>query len=76
MFIVLLHIGLTGHSQLSHEQAPRELSHFTFLNTCLDSDDHTNTMREGFRSLLNGVAASVLERSKAEMEASLQAVGV
>jgi len=57
-------------------QAPRALSRFAFLNTTLDSDDQSSAMRDGFNQLLNGVASSVLERSKAEMEASLQAAGV
>jgi len=53
-------------------QAPRALSRFAFVNSSLDSDDQSAAMRDAFATLLNGVATAVLERSKAEMEASLR----
>jgi len=52
-------------------QAPRSLTRFAFANTSLDSDDGIAAMREGFSNLMSGVAGAVLEKSKADMEASL-----
>jgi len=57
-------------------QAPRALSRFAFLNTSLDADEQTHSMREAFTTMLSAIASTALERSKAEMEASLQAAGV
>lgn len=52
-------------------QAPRALSRFPFANTSLDSDDLSAAMRDAFGGLMSGVATAVLEKSKADMEASL-----
>ena len=52
-------------------QPPLSLSKFTHLRTSLDNDDQTAAMRQTFDAFLAKVAVGMAEKSKAEMEASL-----
>lgn len=52
-------------------QAPRALDRFKFLNTTLDSQEACSNMRQAFSQFLADVAAAVLEKSSADMDASL-----
>ena len=45
------------------------------LRRSLDSDDAKHAMGQGFTQFLGAVGVAVLEKSSADMEASLQAVG-
>ena len=52
-------------------QAPRTLDKFTFLNTTLDNEDSSSGMRQAFSQFLGEVAQAVIEKSSADMDASL-----
>jgi len=53
-------------------QSPRALDRFRFLNTTLDSEDSSNNMRQAFSTFLGSVAAAALEKTTADLDASLQ----
>ena len=53
-------------------QAPRALDKFKFLNTTLDNEDVSRAMRETFTKFLGSVAAAAMDKSSADMDASLQ----
>lgn len=55
-------------------QAPRALDGFRFLNTTLDSEDISSEMRQVFGSFLGGVGTAALEKSSADLDASLSLV--
>jgi len=69
--ILFAHQAQAGNVRSTY-QAPRALDRFTFLNTTLDHDDTTSAMRQAFKTYLGGVSAAVLEKSNADLEASLQ----
>jgi len=69
--ILFAHQAQAGNVRSTY-QAPRALDRFTFLNTTLDHDDTTSSMRQAFKTYLGGVSAAVLEKSNADLEASLQ----
>ena len=52
-------------------QAPRVLDRFRFLNTTLDNEDSSSAMRRAFSQFLGDVAQAVIEKSSADMDASL-----
>ena len=70
--LVFAHQSQVGGTQY---QAPRALARMPFLNTTLDSDDSKDKMKAEFVTFLGGVGVAAMEKSNAEMEASLQAVG-
>ena len=53
-------------------QAPRALDKFKFLNTTLDNEDVSRSMRDAFKTFLGSVAAAAMDKSSADMDASLQ----
>jgi len=69
--ILFAHQAQAGNVRSTY-QAPRALDRFTFLNTTLDHDDTTSAMRQALKTYLGGVSAAVLEKSNADLEASLQ----
>lgn len=56
-------------------QAPRSLDKFKFINSTLDSDDISRSMREMFKQFLGFVASGAMEKASADMDASLSLVG-
>lgn len=52
-------------------QAPRGLDRFRFLNTTLDSEDSTVQMKQAFTQFLGAVAVAAMDKSNADMDASL-----
>lgn len=69
--ILFAHQAQAGNVRSSY-QAPRALDRFTFLNTTLDNDDTAMGMRTSFSTYLGAVAKATLEKSSADLEASLQ----
>jgi len=69
--ILFAHQAQAGNVRSSY-QAPRALDRFTFLNTTLDNDDTAIAMRDAFSTYLGAVAKATVEKSTADLEASLQ----
>ena len=62
--------GVTRAAGLT--QPPRSLERFKNVRTSLDNDDMNVEMKQAFDAFLGKVASGMAEKSKAEMEASLQ----
>ena len=56
-------------------QAPRALDKFKFLNTTLDNEDVSRSMKELFKTFLGNVAVAAADKSSADMDASIAAIG-
>ena len=64
-----------GGGGRSNFQAPRSLDKFKFLNTPLDNEDVSKSMRDAFTAFLGPVAAAAMDKSSADMDASLASFG-
>jgi Rab-like protein 5 len=82
-FVAPLHLGEGQIMVFAHQsqvggatyQPPRSFDRMRFLNTTLDSDDSKEAMEENFVSFLGAVGVAASEKSSADMDAQLQAVG-
>jgi hypothetical protein len=72
--MIFAHTASTGGR--STYQAPRALDKFTFLNTTLDNEDVSASMRDAFAKFLGAVSAGAMDKAKADMDSSLQMAGI
>jgi len=72
--LLFAHTGGGGGGR-SNFQAPRSLDKFKFLNTTLDNEDVSKSMRDAFTAFLGPVAAAAMDKSSADMDASLASFG-
>ena len=67
--LIFAHTASTGGR--STYQAPRALDKFEYLNTTLDSEDVSRSMRDKFRSFLGHVASAAMNKATSDLDAQM-----
>ena len=68
---VLIFAHTTSTGGRSTYQAPRALDKFEYLNTTLDSEDVSRSMRDKFRSFLGHVASAAMNKATSDLDAQM-----